>query len=537
MKIQIPTYFILLICIFSPLSTIWGQEKEIRINTYVLSVYVDDLPAESEERIIQTASNIFRDYVRAADLWDEQFDEVTQGSIEQFKELFGQNTQIVNDLAENFVLNNYNDYAADISEYLTGQGVDFDMPAVALMILRYDEAGYYIIEAKAEKTVYNGLGIDNLPLPRCKTGRLYMLDFTISIPENNLDYGEIIEISGTLKRGCEDANLFLGFGARYGLDIGGTKFTPSTFYKNELMNSNGQVSGLGFEHNIKRAISAGVNFQVPITKRELLFLNVGAYYGNNILEGSINGQYLKENDQIGIEGINDVATMGENGANYSGQKFISIDKGFEEISIQTLEILIGVRLRKSFRNFNEFAFVGDILVVPSLSLSSSSELKVDNVIYSGLFDSDGISDNAQQVPFPDPNDEDGIDEQLERWGFGKRSNIKNKPTIESTFNISLRISPGIQYQFNEKLLGELSVDYSLGITSFLNHEKHLVKNSDSDPMPGDSELKYKYFLEDERDNLNIMDLQEELSRSFMERYFDSDQISTLGIRIGILMFL
>ena len=61
----------------------------------------------------------------------------------------------------------------------------------------------------------------------------------------------------------------------------------------------------------------------------------------------------------------------------------------------------------------------------------------------------------------------------------------------------------------------------MGLTSFMNHDNP----------------SQEFLLEDIKDNLNADDLTNELGDSFLEEYFESDKLSTIGLRLGVLISL
>lgn len=485
-------------------STIHAQ---LKINTY--SYFVDDAIISETQRvqIEATVLETMNLYYEAANLIDNELLVVTSTSVRRFEDLFQPKTRIVNDLTTG-VKSHYSDYASSVLGYLPKEGVKFKMEYGIILEMEYEEEeGIFQISVQAQKTVYTGLSYTNKP-EYCKDGREYDLEFHLEIDENDLKTAKFSKITGTVTRRCEDLQPLIGFGIRGASDIAqNSVYQASSFLET-------QMGGLVFTPNAAKSIGAGFCFQMPILKQGV-YINVGVDYSIFNLSGMIEGNYIKVDDILTNATI--TGTLFDN-TPVVLNKMVEIQGGQENINTHTLQLPIGLRYRNTFSELDKLSIIADVLFVPTLHLFSNANLSVDKVIYSGVMDTNPDADLEEDIVLFFSSDAN-----LDILGFGVGEDINAiQPEIQKELSFNLRLAPGIQYEIADYFFVEFMIDYTLGLTSFLNHETI-------------GETGNSYFLEGQEDVLS--DLGKELNQSFMESYLDETKISNIGLRLGLSYML
>ena len=496
-----------------------STQGQVLINTYTYTHNTDKITEEQRETMEKAVVATVKQYYDYADFLDDATGMVTASSVKRFRNLFQSSSRILNDLTIG-VNSHYSDYSSSVLDFLPN-GVKFEMPTALLTDMDYDEAGYYVIEMQTEKTVYTGLSYTNEP-EFCKTGRDYKLKFTFIIEEDDLNTAKISKISGSNSRRCEDAKPFIGFGLRGAGDfIGTSSYANSSFLDTEM-------AGLNVETGTTWNVGAGVSLQLPITKKELIFLNIGANYSVFGLSTDISESFTINNAEIVG------ATAVGNGLNgqFVADKRVSVGEGKEEITVHAVEFPVGIRYRKPFKTMQQLSFVADVFFVTTLQLFSSSTLSARSVDYDLTVDTNPNStDPIFSAELPSSA------AVLNNFGAGTAEDgnalISSQPEIQNNLSFGIRIAPGIQYELNDNLFLEATLEYSMGLTSFFSSDNVVQSSAITGNTVDETEMK-NYFLPDAGSKPAVGNLMDELEMSFVERYIEETKISTLGLRVGVV---
>ena len=472
--------------------------------------------SESEyNRLVETTEEVMQQYYSNASFIDETAGRVTQKSINELRKAFLGNAKIKDDLANRTRDDrNFNDYGSRVLDYLGDDGIKFEMRSASIDNIFYDEAGYYQAEVKTVKTLFNGLDFNDKPF-KCKTGRKFFLKFIIQIEEDNIGEGGIARIAGSQQSGCKDAQSLVGLNLRYGQDFIGT----SGFEGNiNPLYTNDNFADFSMEVQSISVFSIGGSYNFPISKEEAFYLSANVNYSIYNINTDIKGTYsFKQGDNNG--GVNL-----ESPDNWNLYKHVRVAAASEKTVLQTLEIPVGVMYRKSLRTKDQFFFGAYLLFVPTVQLSQSATVDIgaeDIDYWLGAGNGSSNSNLGLTIEFSEGGSPSFGSAETPFGNGNLNESLSGNPTVSAKTAFSVRISPFVQFVLDskEKILLEVALDYTHGLTDFLEHTEN-------------GEL----LVPDEANSLNTNTINSSIdaSQTILQSYFSKSNISTLGLRLGII---
>lgn len=477
-------YILLLFIYILGQNALFSQKDLSVVASPLIDVEELELSDSDYNKIINASKSIMKQYYKAATLIDPSVGQVSQSSINNYSALFSQGAKIINDLSERMLRDrNPKDYASQVADYLEKDGVKFEMYPASINNIIYDKAGYYKVEVVTEKELFNGLAVDKSTFT-CKTGRLYFLRFMLQIEEDDLNTAKIFKIDGRIKKKCEDSKLLFGVYGRLG--IGASEFQPK--------------DNLGISSVKPSSIGGGLSVNIPLTKKELIFLSVNAALVNYKMDidFSSNGNLPLEN-RVTVNDPNDF-----NRENFNTN--IRITEAKEAAKFTTIDIPIGLMFRKKGKTNDRIAFGSYFLVVSSITtISASSTLTPGQIEFATSLDFESSEDNLEVVFGDDIND---------FLGYSDASNSETKiDEIGTSSSFSIRLSPFIHFALNDTKTSflEIAADYTFGLSDFV--EPTSASNNFIDALAQGTLP----------------------NNSLLSTQFDKTNISNIGIRLGYVI--
>lgn len=502
-------------------STLVAQQKTMSV---IVSPNLDfeelEIPENVFDQLVETSRKVMQNYNNTASLYDRLEGRVNQQAINKYIENFSNNAKIVDDFSPRLLNDrNVRNYASQVLDFLPKDGVQFEMRTARIRDVVYDEAGFYEIEVQTNKTLFNGINLDNSTF-KCKTGRRYFLKFYIVINKDEINIGKIREIDGSISRQCEDANATFGVYARGGSDVFNlSSFTSSSAPRGVVYRDD----NTNFELSTNASVVGGVGFtfNLPLTKKEQFYLSLNAGYSLSQFQSTASGTYSFEEDES--TNSNKVLDLPIAPNQYRYFKFVRMDVT-ENNTIHGVELPLGLKYKKVFQDNDRMNIGASFLIVPAIQFGNTSTIDIEELAYwanlditNGGLNNDGANLGVNFINFIG-------DDNLSLFGIGEVSDVEMleelNPTLEFEPSISLRISPYIQYAIsgNKKTWLELSLEYNHGLTD-------IVSNTESDEP----------FLSDNGDDL--LDIATEYENSILSTNFSSSKLRSISLRIAFLIRL
>lgn len=500
-------------------SNLMGQQKTMSV---IVSPNLDfeelEIPENVFDQLVETSKKVMQNYNNTASLFDRDKDMVSQAAIDRYIDNFSDNAKIVDDFSPRLLNDrNVRNYASQVLDYLPKEGVQFEMRTARIRDVVYDEAGYYEVEVQANKTLYNGVNLDNSTF-KCKTGRGYFLKFYIIIDKEEIQSGKIRKIDGSISRQCEDANATFGLYARGGSDI----LNLSSFNSNTPPNGvTYQDAKADFELNTNVSVvgSVGVSFNIPITKKEQFFLSLNAGYSLFQLQATAKGTYFFEEDES--TNANEINVSGVP-TQFRYDKFVSMNIE-ESNTVHGVELPLGFKYKKTFQNNDRVNLGASILIVPSFQFGNNTTVGVENLAYWANIDftDGGDNDDGKNlgINFQDYTNGDNLSPfGIEEIDVEAIEDLN--PVLEFETAFGLRVSPYVQFAVSndKKKWLELSVEYNHSLTNVFKHAEEEIP-----------------FLSDVDDNL--LGIANEYENSLISTNFNSSKLNTISLRIAFLFRL
>lgn len=500
-------------------SNLMSQQKTMSV---IVSPNLDfeelEIPENIFDQLVETSKKVMQNYNNTASLFDRDKDRVSQAAIDRYIDNFSDNAKIVDDFSPRLLNDrNVRNYASQVLDYLPKEGVQFEMRTARIRDVVYDETGYYEVEVQANKTLYNGVNLDNSTF-KCKTGRGYFLKFYIVIYKEEIQNGKIRKIDGSISRQCEDANATFGLYARGGSDL----LNLSSF------NGNTPPSGVTYQDakadfelntNVSVVGSVGFTFNIPITKKEQFFLSLNAGYSLFQLKTTAIGTYFfKEDESTNTNVINVSGIPNE----FRYDKFVRMNIA-EKNAVHGVELPLGFKYKKTFQDNDRLNLGASILIVPSFQFGNTTSVAVGDLAYWANLDfiNGGVNDDGANLGI---NFQDHInDDELSPFGIGEvdvEAIEDLNPVLEFETAFGLRFSPYVQYAVSndKKKWLELSVEYNHGLTNVFIHTEEDIP-----------------FLSDVDDDL--LDIPAEYENSLLSSSFSNSKLNTISLRLSFLFKL
>ncbi len=399
---------------------------------------------------------------------------VDQTGISNFSELFNINASIGNDVA-------LLDYGSkiDVYEYtnlvyqnLPDLGLDYTLVDPYYRTLSYDNAGYFIMEVKVNKVVYNGLD-NNLKPSRCNKGRIFGMIMTFEVSEDDFEEVEITSIESELIQDCDDASFSVSVGGRYGIALGDAEAQLNQLHTNTSPLAR-TSSDLAVNIANLNTISAGVMANFYPFSNQKMSLHIGVNYAQYGFDLDPEGEYET------IEKVDKDDTPYQLAVAF-GESFI------DEYNYTGVEIPVGIGFQYDFSP--SFSFTPRLFVIPTLGLSSTSSLTGD-VNYSGVYDF-GTSGDAGVVTGTtgsvNENNTEFTHSRLEGISSYNYNtyDLQGKETDASTA-LSIQASLALYFRLSLSDKAQIIVgpDYRLAVTSLYEHEAVNNQILEIDNSPG-----------------------------------------------------
>ena len=380
----------------------------------------DEIDEDTQEKIIDSVEDALKDYVKYAGLAEEEGG-VSQANINRFKNLFASNARILKDYSSLPGQINFSDYAGEIFEYLSEEGLKFDMYGALIDVISYDSTGYYQVDIVTQKFVYNGLQSDRAPF-YCKKGRRYKLLMSYRVPADDLSVAKIEKISGTLEEDCDESRVRISVGANGGYVQ--TRLEATDFKEVNMPNlSIKSVNG--------SEIGVGLRLQYPIVKSKALYVSVGGFYQYTEQDISIGGTFQHPQTDV-------------NGDTY--RRLSTISNGIETLKIGSAVIPVGLRWHAWGKE--PFYFFIDGYGTVAVPLHGKSEF-VGEGVFSGIYPDGRIEQfNVTETEIVPDN-----------------LVFNNKP--DTRINYSFTANFSFQYAVTPNWAIETAVSYTHGLSNLL----------------------------------------------------------------------
>lgn len=473
----------------------WNKiSAQIEIGRYNV-VYPQGIDKDIIEKILNTTQSAFNDYQNYASIMDDD-GQVTQAAISKFNTLFRSNATILNDLVDYPETVSASRYGALVFNYLREvnvPGVYFNIENAIFQDIKRDPAGYFTVEVVTNKRIYTYL-TDEDEAKECKNGRLFELTIVYKIFEENLEQAKILEIQGEQRGSCSDASSAITIWGKYGVGFATkTASTVNTFAGNtDFLNMLNDI-----EISSNPIISFGISYDYKLSSDSKLTLSTGVNYSQYNVTATfpigsiyeIEGQKDKEDEASQYEDYTKIVSIGNNST--------------ETNKLSAVELSLGARYK--LYQLGTMSLWGEAYVIPIYAFGGTSEFDGE-ATYRGSYENiDAILSNIPTFAFT-------------------TTPVSGSADLNGNFSLAFQLSPAIHFTMTDNLGLKVALDGRFGINALFK-----------------SNQKSTYLLNDEKVNVNTdaveggdTIIQKTLPSSILEDYFDSINMHSVGLRVGLI---
>ena len=210
----------------------------------------------TRDSLVDYTSNLVNRYAELSTLLDGGR-EVNQKSVEKFGKLFLPNAQVQADFYEQPPERYYtvSEYTSDVYRRLRYDGIKVRVENAEISEIRFDVDGFYTIELKLTRLIYNPL--DNSGMVKSiASGKRFTQIMTVSVQEGDIENPKIYRIQGnSVPRRTPDYVRFMGVTAAGGVrkfDVKTSLLWDNTHSASGFLVTSGPVVSGGFEFATNR---------------------------------------------------------------------------------------------------------------------------------------------------------------------------------------------------------------------------------------------------------------------------------------------
>lgn len=391
--------------------------QPLKIGNRDTTVAKGKIPGKLLQTLFNTTEAAFNLYAAQADMIDIATGTVSGRSTSAFRELFVPSPFVYNDIGKDTTTIPARDYATQAFSHLRSLGIKFGLENPRFESVKYDSAGYYQVNLRVVKLLYNGINDKNAPIVYpSDCPRKVSLLFRFEINRDKLLAAKIIDITGKeLRRDCPSTGSAPIICLGPGIFMAGN----NSRFQNRL--GAGQLLNL----DRKQTFYFGLHFMRPLAPKNPLLLGLALGYSNQGLS--------TQNDTV----LRNIKV--KNNTNLQIYEFK------EEGKLSGIDLSLGLGYQKKLRGSLSAGIM--FWAVGTLPMNNEATQSYQLSYRTG---------NAIKQPFKQLSDSLGV--------------VFN----QSQFRFGARLSPFMTYMFNPHMGVQLECNYHI----MLNNVYPLVAEDD-----------------------------------------------------------
>lgn len=442
------------IILFLSISTSGGAQIQVlprKIPPMTVSVEISE---ETRDSLVGYIQALVNKYAELGTLLDRD-KEVNEKSINRFSKLFLPNAELQADYRETpgEKYNTVSEYTYEIYRRLRFDGIKVRIESAEISEIKYDVDGFYTIELKISKLIYNPLDENNM-VKTVASGKRVVQLVTVSAEQGDLENPRIYRIRGYAP--FKQIPIYIRLrGITAGLGMRSFNVNPSSLWESnhstsEFLVSSGPVISGGFEYATNR---------LPFNSegKGNLFFNFGLFWEKMTVNTNIR--------EFGIDYFSSIAAdQGNDQIQYARK--VSDLHAKEEIGLTSVVMPLGVSLRVS--NNPKTCLLLSFQVKPGIVIKTGGVMAGRGNYSAYLSASNWDTDQRTALNalfIENPN-------AYQPLVIGERE-LSGTPGLElRSVNVTTSLSPRYYRRLstsNPAPTLMLGVDFSLGLTSPLRH--------------------------------------------------------------------